>query len=113
MELGASLLAAGLPPPDAAEALGFNTFGDNVLANPDARRIFHLHKYFYPLARWPRLERFILPLTKRAPGRFAHYIFVLFYVYSYRQHTGVSRLRIVAERLHWFRQFVSTMGTRR
>ncbi|NLH48612.1 MAG: B12-binding domain-containing radical SAM protein [Myxococcales bacterium] len=90
--------------------VGFNTFADNALRNPDGRRIFNLHKFFYPLARWPWLEKIVLPLTRLPANRLFHYLFVVFYVYSYRQHTGVSWRRIAREGVHWFRQFLSTMG---
>jgi len=97
----------------AKEAVGRNTFGDNALVNPEGDRIFNLHKFFYPLARGPRLEKILLPLTKLPPNRLFHYVFVLFYVVSYRQHTGVAWRRIVREGVFWFRQFLSDMGARR
>jgi radical SAM superfamily enzyme YgiQ (UPF0313 family) len=95
------------------DVIGANTFADNALRNPDAERIFNLHKFFYPLARWPRLEKILLPLTRWKPNRLFHYFWLIFYVHSYRQHTGVSRRRIALEGLFWFRQFLSTTGTRR
>jgi len=106
-------IADGLLDRCEAGVVGNNTFGDNTLNNPYGRRIFNLHKFFYPLARWPWLENILLPLTARRPNRLFHYIWVLFYVISYRQHTGVSWRRIASEGMHWFRQFVSTMGARR
>jgi len=95
------------------DVVGTNTFANNALRNPDAERIFNLHKFFYPLARWPRLEKWLLPLTRRRPNRLFHYFWLIFYVHSYRQHTGVSRRRVAVEGLFWFRQFLSTMGTKR
>lgn len=97
----------------ADDAVGRNTFGNNALANPDADRIFNLHKFFYPLARWPWLGKILLPLTKLPPNRLFHYVFVFFYVVSYRQHTGVTWRRIAREGVFWFRQFLSDMGARR
>ena len=95
------------------EAIGFNTFANNALKNPDGPRIFNLHKFFYPLVRWPWLEKIILPLTKLKPNVLFHYVWVFFYVYSYRQHAQVTWRRIAVEGAHWFRQFLSTMGARR
>jgi radical SAM superfamily enzyme YgiQ (UPF0313 family) len=106
-------VAEGLLDRVGDDTVGFNTFADNALVNPDARRIFNLHKFFYPLARWPRLEKVLLPATKWQPNRLFHYVFVIFYVYAYRQRTGVPRRRLIAEGAHWFRQFLSGMGTRR
>ena len=93
--------------------VGTNTFANNALANPDGERIFNLQKLFYPLARWPKLEKLLLPLTKARPNRLLHYVWLLFYVYSYRQHTGVTWRRIMVEGSFWFREFVSNMGTKR
>ena len=87
------------------EQIGQNTFDRNTLPLPDSRRIFNLHKFFYPLARWPWTESILLPLTRLRPNLLFHYIFVFFYVYSYRQHTGVGIGRLFSEGLHWFRQF--------
>ncbi len=95
------------------DSVGFNTFGNNALYNPDANRIFNLHKFFYPLARWPWLEHVLLPLTKLRPNRVFHYVWLVFYVHSYRQHTGVSWRRVLREGVFWFRQFLSSMGIRR
>ena len=106
-------VAEGLLPRVDDDTVGTNTFAANALLNPDAERIFNLHKFFYPLARWPRLEKYLLPLTKRRPNRLFHYLWLVFYVYSYRQHTDVSWRRIVVEGMHWFRQFLSTMGPKR
>jgi len=103
----------GLLDRNGDDVVGTNTFANNALRNPDAERIFNLHKFFYPLARWPGLEKFLLPLTRRKPNRLFHYLWLIFYVHSYRQHTGVSWRRIAVEGVFWFRQFLSTMGTRR
>jgi len=88
------------------DTIGVNTFADNVLNQPDIERIFNLHKFFYPLSRWPWLEPIILPLTKLPANPIFHYIFVFFYVISYWQHTHTPWRRIAAEGLHWFRVFL-------
>ncbi len=88
------------------ENVGVNTFADNVLKQPDIERIFNLHKFFYPLSRWPWLEPVVLPLTKLPANPLFHYIFVFFYVISYWQHTRTPWRRIAAEGLHWFRVFL-------
>lgn len=87
------------------EQIGQNTFDRNTLPLPDSKRIFNLHKFFYPLARWPWMESILLPLTRLRPNLLFHYIFVFFYVYSYRQHTDVGIGRLFSEGLHWFRLF--------
>lgn len=91
------------------DSIGVNTFTDNTLEQPEADRIFNLHKFFYPLARWPWLEPLLLPLTKLPKNRLFHYVFVLFYAYSYIQHTGVGPLRMIWEGYHWFRLFLSEL----
>lgn len=88
------------------ENIGQNAFDQNSLSLPDSKRIFNLHKFFYPLARWSWMEPILIPLTRFSPNVFFHYIFIFFYVYSYRQHTGVGIGRLLLEGLHWFRFFV-------
>lgn len=89
--------------------IGINTFTDNALRQPDVDRIFNLHKFFYPLARWPWLEPLLLPLTKLPKNRAFHYIFVLFYARSYMQHSRIGVIRILWEAMHWFRLFISEL----
>ena len=112
---------AGLPITDFAvrqgyitetpdDSVGINTFTNNVLKQKDIDRIFNLHKFFYPLARWPWLEPLLLPLTKLRPNRLFHYVFVFFYVYSYMQHTTVTLGRMAVEGTRWFRLFLSELG---
>ena len=91
----------------ATDAIGVNTFSDNVLDQPEADRIFNLHKFFYALARWPWLGPVLLPLTKLPKNRLFHYFFVLFYARSYMQHTQVGLGRMISEGMHWFRLFLS------
>ena len=90
-----------------AGTTGVNTFSDNVLSQPDQRRIFNLHKFFYPLVRWPWLEPAVLPLTKLPPNALFHYTFVFFYAVSYMQHTKISLVRLFQEGMHWFRVFLA------
>jgi radical SAM superfamily enzyme YgiQ (UPF0313 family) len=91
----------------AEGAIGFNTFSDNVLKQQDADRIFNLHKFFYPLARWPWLSPVLLPLTKLRKNALFHYVFVFFYAVSYLQHTRIGPARLAREGARWFRLFLA------
>jgi len=89
------------------DTVGFNTFADNALNQPDQARIFNLQKFFYALVRWPWLERILLPMTKMKPNFLFHYFFVFFYTISYFQHSKVSIRRLINEGFHWFRVFLT------
>lgn len=95
------------------DIIGINTFADNALRQKDIRRIFNLHKFFYPLARWGWLEPVVLPLTKLPPNPLFHYQFVFFYIISYWQHTRTPWRRIIQEGMHWFRVFLFDRVTKK
>jgi len=90
----------------AEDTIGINTFSDSALKQKDIKRIFNLHKLSYPLVRWPWLEPVLLPLTRLPQNALFYYLFVFFYVVSFKGRTHMPWIRVFDEGLHWFRVFL-------
>ena len=105
LPLTETAIRQGMLEPSDAGSVGVNTFDASRLRLAQGNRIANLHKLFYPLARWPWLEPVLLPLTRLPRTRILHYVFVFFYVVSYRQHSGVGLGRLITEGMHWFGLF--------